>query len=44
MLALFDAQLVGALPGDQGDHVVVPDLEGNFDRHLSLDYLGDGAR
>lgn len=44
MLADFEAHLVGALAGYEGDYVVIPDLEGNFCRSLALYDLGDGAR
>src|SRR3712207_7686829 len=43
LLADLDAELVGALAGDKGDHVVVPDLQGNLGRCLALDHFGDRA-
>src|SRR5918997_114920 len=43
LLARFEAQLVGALAGDKGHQVVVPDLERYFGRGLSLDDLRDRA-
>src|SRR5215210_7847717 len=43
LLAGFEAELVGALAGDECHQVVVPDLEGHFGRRLSLHDLRDGA-
>src|SRR5215207_3374437 len=42
-LADLEAQLVGALAGDERDHVVVADLQGHLGGCLALDHLGDRA-
>ena len=44
LFARFECELVGALTGDEGDHVVIPDLEGHLGRRFPLYHRGDGAR
>ena len=43
LFAGFECELVGALTGDEGDHVVIPDLEGHLGRRFPLYHLGDSA-
>jgi hypothetical protein len=44
LFAGFEGELVGALTGDEGDQVVIPDLEGHLGRRYPLYHRGDGAR
>jgi hypothetical protein len=39
----FEVELVGALTGDEGDHVVIPDLDGYLGRRFPLYHLGDST-
>src|SRR3712207_6017277 len=43
LFAGFKVELLGALAGDEGDHVVISDLEGYLGRRFPLYHLGDSA-
>ncbi len=43
LFAGFKVELVGALAGDEGDQVIIPDLESHLGRRFPLYHLGDSA-